>query len=116
MLEKFWLIGILSRTDLGVGGGQGDATPWCALEEALHDEEWLMNFFDGGGVLADGDGESGEADGATVEFINGSFEDAFVHFIEAVAIDFDHGEGVSGDGGGDGAIGADLGKISYPAE
>ena len=29
---------------LGVGGWEGYAAAWCALEKALHDEEGLVNF------------------------------------------------------------------------
>ena len=103
-------------TDFGVGGGHGDAASWGAFDEALHDEEGFVDFFEGRGVFANGDGEGGEPDGTTGEFIDQGFEDAFVHFVEAVVVDFDHFEGGLGGGSGDGAIGPDLDVVADPAE
>ena len=75
-----------------------------------------MDFFESGGVFADGDGEGGEADGASGEFVDHGFEDAFVHFIEAVFVNLDHFEGGFGDGAGDDSIGFDLGVVADPTE
>jgi len=118
-LKEAWLAaGVAGNfgADLGVGGGHGDAASGGSFYKSLHDEEGFVDFFEGGGVLADGDGEGGESYGAAIEFIDHDFEEALVHFIEPVHVDLDHGEGVGGDFFGDGAIGADLGEVADPAE
>ncbi len=92
----FWLGGWGSGSYFFVGGGHGGSAAGCALDEALHDEEGFVDFLDGGGVFADGDGEGVESDGASAEFVDHGFEEAFVHFVEAVGVDLDHGEGGGG--------------------
>ena len=75
-----------------------------------------MDFLDGGGVLADRDGERVEADRAAAELVDDGFEDALVHFVEAVVVDLDHGEGGDGGWAVDDAVGADLGVVADPAQ
>ena len=103
-------------SDLGVGGGHGDAASGRPFDEALHDEEGFVDFFESGGVFADGDGEGGEADGASLEFVDHGLEDALVHLVEAIFVNLDHFEGSLGGGSGDGAIGFDLDVVAGPAE
>lgn len=93
LLGIAWIQGWRWGADFRVGGGHGDAAARGALDEALHDEEGLVNFLEGGGIFTDGDGEGVEADGAAAEFVDHGFEESLVHFIEAVGIDLDHGEG-----------------------
>ena len=60
MLEKALLFGGIRwkvGADLGVGGWHGDTAARSALDEALHNEEWFVNFLQGRGVFTDGDGE-----------------------------------------------------------
>lgn len=50
MLEKALLFGGIRwkvGADLGVGGGHGDTAARSALDEALHNEEWFVNFLQG---------------------------------------------------------------------
>ena len=60
-------------SDFLIGGGQCDATTGGALEEALHDEEGFVYFFEGGFVFAEGGGEGFESTGAALEFIDEIF-------------------------------------------
>ena len=53
--------------------GERDAAAGGAFEEALHDEEGFVHFFEGGFVFAEGGGEGFEAAGAALEFIDESF-------------------------------------------
>lgn len=99
-----------------VGAGHGDATAWGAFDVALHDEVGFVDVFEGAGVFVDGDGDGVEADGAAVEFVDEGVEDAFVHFVEAVLVDFEHGECGVGNGCGDDVLGAHLGVVADPAE
>ena len=94
----------------------GDPAARGALEEALHDEEGFVDLLDGGGILAERDGQRAEADRAAGELVDGGFEDALVHFVEAVVVDLEHCEGGDGGGAVDGAVGADLGEVADPAQ
>ena len=42
-------------TNFGIGGGHGNPSSGGAFDEALHDEEGFMDFFESGGVFADGE-------------------------------------------------------------
>ncbi len=75
-----------------------------------------MYFFKGGGVFSDGDSERGEANGASIEFVDHGFENSFIHFIESVFVDFDHFERGRGGRFGDFSVGFDLGEVAGPAE
>ena len=55
-------------------------------------------------------------EGWTLEFEDGGFEDAFVHFVESVFVDLDHGERFHRDVAGDDAVGTDLGIVAYPPQ
>lgn len=75
-----------------------------------------MDFFQGGCVFANRDGEGGESDRAACEFIDHRFQDSLVHFVEAILVDLDHFERFLSYLGRDFAIGFDLGIVSSPAE
>lgn len=86
--------------------------PWGgAVEVAFHDEVRFVNFLDGVGLFA-GDGEGADADGADAEFHDDGFEDALVHFVAAVLINLQHGEGAVGDVFADVAVGFHLRVIA----
>ena len=57
-----------------------------------------------------------EADRAAAELHNDRFEDALVHLVEAVLINFQHGERLVGHLGGDAALVLDLGVIADAAQ
>ena len=70
--------------------------PWGgAVEIAFHDQVRLVNFLDGVGLFADGNGEGTDAHGAAAELDDDGLEDALVHFVEAVLINLQHGEGAA---------------------
>lgn len=71
-----------------VAFGGEDAALGGALEEAFLDEVGFVDFFEGGGFFADGDGDGAEADGAAVEVLGDGEEDALIHFVEAEGVDF----------------------------
>ena len=58
-----------------------------ALDEALHDKEWLVDLLDGTSVLADGSSNSGDSNGTATEFVDDGEQDAVVDFIETVLVD-----------------------------
>lgn len=93
-----------------------DASLGGAFHVAFLDEVGLVDFFEGSGFFTDGDGETADAYGAASEFGENGVEHAFVHFVEAIAVDIEHGEGLIGNIAGDFVVGADLGVVAHPAE
>src|SRR5262249_6048908 len=61
-------------------------------------------------------GQGAEADGATAKFYNHAFEDALVHFIKTVLVDFEHGQGFVGDIRCDSAFMSDLSIVAHTPE
>jgi hypothetical protein len=55
------------ESDFLVGAIHGDTALGGAGEVALHDEVRFVDFFEGAGFFADGDGEGVEADGAAAK-------------------------------------------------
>lgn len=94
------------------------ATRPCGVrwEIAFEDEVRFVHFLDRVGLLADGDRQGIHADRSAVELGQDRFEDALVHFVQAVFVDLQHGEGGVGDGLGDAAVVADFGEIADAAE
>ena len=61
-----------------------------AVEVAFHDEIRLIDLLNRVRLLAHGHGERIHADRPAAEFHDDGFEDAFVHFIQAVLVNFQH--------------------------
>ena len=95
-----------------VAFGGEDAALGGALEVTFLDEEGFMDFFQGLGFFADGDGDGAHADGAAAVVFGHHAEHAFVHFVEAGGVDLEEFEGAGGDGLGDDAAGAFLGVVA----
>ena len=55
-------------------------------------------------------------DRPAAELLDDGEEEAAVHLVEAVGVHLEEGEGVPGDGGGDGAVGPDLGEVAHAAQ
>ena len=62
------IIGI--ATKVVVGKASGHTAAGRALDEAFHDEEWLIDLLNGTCVLTDGGGDSAETNGTATELIN----------------------------------------------
>src|ERR1051326_6432785 len=105
LLEPAWLASLAGlEAELFVARFGGDSALGGALEVAFHNEVGLINFFQGVGLFAYGDGEGTDADGSAAEFDDDGVQDAFVHFIQPVFVNFKHGEGLVGDLGGDASL------------
>ena len=76
----------------------GHAATGRALDEAFHDEERLVDFLDGTGVLADGGGNGAETDRTATELIDDGSEYLVVDFVEPVLVDV-QGTAIAGCGG-----------------
>ncbi len=99
-----------------VGPGEGDAALLGSLEVPFQNQVGLVNFLQGSGFFADGGGEGVESGGASLKFPRQRLKKAFVHFVQAVLIDFEHFQGGDSSDGGGGALGACQGIIPDPAE
>ena len=58
-----------------------------ALDEALLDEERLVDFLDGAGILAQGGGNGGQTHGASLELVDDGGQQFVVYLVQAVAVD-----------------------------
>ena len=99
-----------------VGAGESDAALLGALQVAFEDEVGFVDFFEGARFFADGGGEGVESCGAAFKFSGEGLEKSFIHFVEAMLIDFEHFESGDGGGGGSDALGASEGVVANPAE
>ena len=57
-----------------------------ALQETLLDEERLVDFLYGTGILSDGRADGGEAYRTSLELVDDREEDSVVDLVEAVAV------------------------------
>jgi hypothetical protein len=73
-----------------VGHLGGDAASWCAVDEPGLHEVGFQHVFDGVPLFADGGGETVDAHGTAVEFLDESQEQFVVHLIQSHRIDFQH--------------------------
>ena len=99
-----------------VGLGRGHASLGGAFEVALHDEEGLVGLLDGVRLLAHGDGDCGEAHGATAELEADGLEYLDVHLVEAVGVYLQEAEGIDRDLLGDEVVGLHLSVVAHAAE
>lgn len=99
-----------------VGFFGSDTASWAALQETFHDEEGLVDFFNGTCFFAHGGSDGGDADRPAFEFVDDGIQDAVVHIIEAMFVDIEGGEAVFGDFNTYGTIAFDLGEIPNTPE
>ena len=62
------IIGIAA--EVVVGKASSHAATWGALDEAFHDEEWLVDLLNGTSVLTNGGGDGAETDRTATELID----------------------------------------------
>ena len=82
------------QAEVFVGQTGCDAAPRGAVEEAVLDEERLVNLFERVLFFCEGRCEGVNANRATVVLLDDGEEQATVKFIEAVSVNFEHFEGV----------------------
>ena len=99
-----------------VGAAGGDSPRGRAVEEPDLEEVRLVDVLDGVGLFADRGGEGAHADRTAAELVDDGEQELAVDLVEAVGVDLEQGEGVVGDGRGDGAVGADLGEVAHAPE
>src|SRR6266545_1895103 len=80
-----------------VGRFAGDAATRRALQEPDLDQIRLVEVFDGAAVLADRRRQRVEAGGAAVKALDDGGQQLAIDFVEAVVVDFEHLQSLSGD-------------------
>lgn len=95
-----------------VGEAGCDAAARRAIEEAVLDEEWLVDFLEGVLFFGEGGGEGVQTDRASVVFFDDGHKQAAVELVEAVGVHFEHFESVFGGGAVDFAGASDLGVVA----
>lgn len=79
---------------IGVGGGH--STAGGAVQKALLNQKWFVDFLDGVFFLADRHRQSRDADRASFEFADDDLHNFFVHFVQAPFVHIQALEGVEG--------------------
>ena len=67
-----------------------------ALDEALLDEERLVDFLYRAGVLAQGGGDGGQAHGTALKLVDDGGQQFVVYLVQAVAVDVQCLQGIGG--------------------
>ena len=88
----------------------------CALDEAFHDEEWLVDILYRPRVFADGCGYGAQANGAAAKLVDNRQEDLIVDFIETIFVDVEGLQGHFRQGVVDASIAFHLGKVAHTAQ
>src|ERR1035441_6892307 len=82
--KQFWLIPGSLQPQFLIAQLRRDAALRRAVEVAFHDEIRLIDLLDGVRLLDDGHGERIHAHRPAAKLCDDGFEDALVHFVEAV--------------------------------
>ncbi len=90
--------------------------PRGALDKAFLDQERLIDFLEGAGLLANGSGNSGDAHRAALEVFDDHLQDAVVHLIQPIFVHVKGFEAELGDFQVDRAIAHYLRKVPHPAQ
>ncbi len=111
-LEEARLALWLFAVEVFVRAGGGDAAAGRTIEHADLHEIGFVYFLDGVFFLAQGGGQSAQADGTTGIFIEQGDHEVAIDFVEAVFIDAEHVQGFAGDLARDAAAGANFSEIT----
>src|SRR5206468_6017969 len=93
-----------------------DAPLRRAREEALLDEEGLVDVLNRVALLADGRGERVDPDRPAAELVDDGEEEGAVHLIEPRLVDVEQGERIARDGPRDPPLGTHLGEVAHAAQ
>src|SRR4051794_15478160 len=96
-LEQLRGLGRGLEAHVGEGVRGGDAAAGGALEQAALEQVGLVDILDRVLLLADRDGERGEADGAAAELLADRAEDLAVQAVQAELVDLELRERCVGD-------------------
>ena len=84
-------IGIAAEMLVGQFGDH--TTTRRALDEAFHNEEGLVDLFNGACILADGSGDSGDTHRTALELVDDGEQNLVVNLVEAILVDVQGREG-----------------------
>ena len=99
-----------------IGQGRCHASTRRALDEAFHDEEWLIDFFYGARVLAYGCGNGRYTNRSATELVDDGEKYLVVYLVKSVTVDIQCPERHTGNVRGYGAVALHLCKVTDSAE
>ena len=94
----------------------GDATTGRALDKTFLDEERLIHFLDGAGILVESCCKSRQSHRAATKLVDDGGEQLVVNLIETISVDIKSLEGISGYVGVDLAVAFHLGEVAHAAQ
>src|SRR5436190_37789 len=89
IVRKQWSSLVRRDAEMLVGHARGLTAAGGAGEEALLDQEWLIDFFDRTALFAHGNGDRVQPDRPARKFLDDREQNALVHLVEPVLIDFE---------------------------
>ena len=99
-----------------VGKLGGHSASWRTLDEALHDEEWLVNLLYGAAIFADSRGNGAYAHRTSTELVDDGGENLVVYPVQAILVDVQCLKRHLGNLEGDGSVALHLGEITYSSQ
>ena len=96
--------------------GGGDPAAWRSLQQALLEQERLVDVLDGLGLLGHRDRERAEADRLARERRAQRVEDRPVDLVEPTLVDLEQGQGGAAPSARHRAVAAHLGVVAHPLE
>ena len=86
------------------------------LQETFLDEERFVHFFHRTGIFTESRGDGGQAHWTSIELIDNGGENLVVDFIQAIAVDVQGFEGITGNLHIDASVAFHLGKVTHSTE
>ena len=111
VLPAMWL-----DPEVIVGKLRGNAAARGTMQESDLDQKRLVDFLDGVGVFGDGGGQGFDTDWTTLMALDDGKQKFAVHFVETVAVDFEHLQRGVRAGLVDGAVAADLSVVAHATQ
>ena len=87
-----------------------------ALDKSFLDEEGLVNFLNGAGILVEGRGKSRQAHGATAKLVDDGREQFVVNLVKAIGVDVERLEGIASNIGVDFSAAFHLREVAHASQ
>ena len=99
-----------------IGKLGGHSASWRTLDEAFHDEEWLVNLLYGAAILAYCRGNGAYAYRTSTELVDDGGENLIINLIQAILVDVERLERHLGNLVGNGSVALHLSEIPDSSE
>ena len=99
-----------------IGKLGGHSASWRTLDEAFHDEEWLVNLLYGAAIFTDSRGDGAYAHRTSTELVDNGGENLVVNLVQAILVDIQRLERHLGNLVGNGSVALHLSEIPDSSE